>query len=71
MKRDLLRYIKIGSPIDLIYIDSKNQISKRKVKLICIQDELVNVYCYTCKAPRSFRISNILAVSPVQKRKAV
>lgn len=68
MEKELIRYLNYGNSVELIYLDGKNNITKRTVKLISLDDEYVSVYCYTRRSPRTFRIENILAVAPIQKR---
>lgn len=70
MYRELQRYMMFGNPIELIYLDSKNRISKRIVRIISIEGDTVRVYCYTRRAPRTFQLGNILAVGPIRKPRA-
>jgi hypothetical protein len=70
MLHELKRYLAIGNHIELIYLDSKNRISKRIVRIISIEGDTVKVYCYTRRAPRTFQLWNILAVGPIRKPRA-
>lgn len=70
MNRELQRYMMIGNPIELIYLNSKNRISKRVVRIISIEEDTVKVFCYTRRAPCTFQLGNILAVGPLRKSRA-
>jgi hypothetical protein len=63
----LQRYLALGNPVELIYLDSKNRISKRVVRHILIEREMVKVYFYARRAPRTFHLQNILAIGPIIK----
>jgi predicted DNA-binding transcriptional regulator YafY len=65
----LQRYLALGNPVELIYLDSKNIISKRVVRLILIEREMVKVYCYARRALRTFHLQNILAIGPIRKQR--
>lgn len=71
MKHELLRYMSLSMPVELIYIDGRGRITKRKVKIISISENHMQAYCFTRKAPRSFNINNILAAGPIKMRKVV
>ncbi|GAB7389011.1 hypothetical protein BSNK01_28490 [Bacillaceae bacterium] len=68
MLRDLQRYLANGTPVDIIYLDRAGRFSKRRLRLLEIVGNHIRAYCYTRRAPRTFAISNILAVQPVMGR---
>jgi predicted DNA-binding transcriptional regulator YafY len=70
MLRELQRYLAAGNPIELIYLDSRNRITKRVVRLLSIENDVAKAYCYTRRAPRTFQLGNILAVGPIRKPRA-
>lgn len=53
----------IGVILEMIYINRNQIITQRKVKVLSVQDNLVNAYCFLNHAPRTFRRENILAIT--------
>lgn len=62
MKSEVLRYIRIGKPVELIYLDKNKQLTRRHVKLLRIEGNYVQAFCYIKRSPRMFIIDNILAI---------
>ncbi|MFD2616179.1 hypothetical protein [Terrilactibacillus laevilacticus] len=56
-----------GDIIQLIYLDKKNNISQRTIRVIAVSDSYIKAYCYTKKAQRIFKKENILG-SKIIKR---
>lgn len=54
--------------IDLMYLDSKGNISKRLVKLLKIQGDTFHVFCFNRNAKRTFITENVLAFVPVTQK---
>jgi len=73
VRNDLVKYLYRGWLIELIYLSKAGEISQRKVKLLSVEGDLFNVYCFKQKANRSFRIDHVLALVPLlqQERGAV
>lgn len=55
----------VGCIIEIIYLDTHNKITYRRVKVRSIRNGKVTAFCLNRKAPRSFIINNILAIVPV------
>lgn len=71
MKNEILRHIRLGKVVEIMYIDQRKQLTRRLVKLIRIEGEYVQAFCYVKRAPRMFKISNILAIClPIETKKA-
>jgi len=51
--------------VDLIYFSKTGEISKRLVKIINFQGDLIHAYCFKQHAKRTFLIDNVLALTPV------
>jgi len=54
--------------IDMIYMDGKGKISKRRIRIINIHDQKFVAYCYLRNAKRTFQYENILSFVPIIKR---
>lgn len=51
--------------VELMYLDSKGNISKRRVKVLKIQGDTFQAFCFKRNAKRTFIIENVLAFVPV------
>ncbi|GGB58293.1 hypothetical protein F3157_20245 [Virgibacillus dakarensis] len=60
--------IKPGSTLELIYLDSNNQITQRTIKVLRTNNDTVLAFCYTKRQVRTFKRNNILSVGPIRKR---
>ncbi|MFF2754812.1 transcriptional regulator [Psychrobacillus sp. NPDC058041] len=63
---DLLeKYFSRGQIVELMYLSKSGEISKRRVKVIKIQGDSFQAYCFKRNAKRTFLINNLLAIVPV------
>ena len=69
MRISLEKYFSRAQIVEFIYFSKSGEISKRRVKIIKIQGDSFQGYCFTRKAKRTFLIDNILACVPVDRRK--
>lgn len=51
--------------VELMYMDSKGNISQRRVKVLRIQGDTFQVFCFMRNAKRTFIMNNVLACVPV------
>ncbi len=58
----------IGRTADIIYQDKAGKFTKRTIRIERIDGELIRAFCYTARGPRIFRIDNVLAALPTNKR---
>lgn len=65
MRTKLINSMKYSEPLDMIYIANNGVISKRRVKVIQIEEGIFRAYCYLRKSTRTFKIDNVLALVPV------
>lgn len=65
MRIKLINSMKYSEPLDMIYIANNGVISKRRVKVIQIEEGIFQAYCYLRKSTRTFKIDNVLALVPV------
>jgi len=58
--------------VELMYMDSKGNISLRRVKVQRIQGDTFQVFCFKRSAKRTFIMDNVLAFVPIiHKERAV
>lgn len=62
MKKLLLKLQMENSPVDIIYIDNKDRITKRTIFVKKIENDKVIAFCTLRDQNRTFDITNILAV---------
>lgn len=55
------------SSLEMIYLDSKENITQRRIKVLEVKGELFRAYCYTRKQQRIFRFNNVLSVGPIKR----
>lgn len=65
VRSELVKYFKQGWMVELMYLSKTGEVSKRKVKIIKFQGDLIHAYCFKQHAKRTFLIDNVLAVAPV------
>lgn len=68
MKGLFLRSIENKEIISIIYIDSKNQVTQRIVRVISMNDDSTVAICYWRKQVRTFKLENILSTGPIRNR---
>ncbi len=64
----LEKYFGRGQIVELMYLSKSGEISKRRVKIIKLQDNSFQGFCFTRSAKRTFLIDNVLACVPVVQR---
>ncbi|WP_042148913.1 hypothetical protein [Paucisalibacillus sp. EB02] len=68
MKGLFQRSIDNKEKILIFYIDSKNQVTQRYVRVISMDDNSIVAFCYWRKKVRTFKLENILSAEQVKKR---
>ncbi|WP_391116218.1 transcriptional regulator [Psychrobacillus sp. L3] len=69
MKEKLLKAMRYGQLMDVMYLSRSGEVTKRRIKVLKLQGESFQAYCFTRHAKRTFLIENILACIPVMNRK--
>lgn len=54
----------VGRRIEIIYMAADGRLSQRTIHVHGVRNGIVQAFCFTSRAPRRFRIDNILAVLP-------
>nr|WP_235754014.1 transcriptional regulator [Psychrobacillus sp. INOP01] len=69
---NLMKCMKRNQMVELMYMDSKGNISQRRVKVLRIQGDTFQGFCFKRNAKRTFIIENVLAFVPIiHKERAV
>lgn len=68
MRNKLMKSMKYGESVDMMYMSNGGVISKRRVKVVQVDGDTFRAYCYLRKAKRTFRIDNVLALVPVNTK---
>lgn len=65
MRNKLINSVDRGQVLEIMYMDGKGQISKRRVRVFQVGEVSFRAYCYLRKTNRTFTINNVLALVPV------
>lgn len=68
MKGLFLRSLENKEKIVIFYIDQKNNVTQRQIRVVSMNDNLIAAYCFWRKQVRTFNLDNILSAGPVKKR---
>jgi predicted DNA-binding transcriptional regulator YafY len=68
MKECLLKAIRYGQVLDVMYISKHGEVTKRRIKLLKISGESFKAYCFLRNTKRTFLIGNVLALIPVERK---
>lgn len=68
MRKNLVRSMRYGQIVDVMYVSKCGQITKRRLKVLKLQGELFQAFCFLRQTKRTFIISNVLALIPVEHR---
>lgn len=67
MKGLFTRSMENKEKIIIFYMDNKNNVTQRYVRVLKIYDDRLLVYCYYRKKVRTLKLDNILSCGPVRK----
>jgi len=68
MKEQLIKAMEYHQVVELMYMSKSGEITKRRVKVLKIESDKFQAYCFLKRAKRTFIIENVLAVLPVIRR---
>lgn len=71
VRNKLTKSMRYNEPVDMIYMSSGGVVSKRRIKVLCINEETFQAYCHLRMAKRTFRIDNVLALVPVYEKESM
>ncbi|MBC5637843.1 hypothetical protein H8S33_13610 [Ornithinibacillus sp. BX22] len=65
MKRLFLRSMENKEKIIIFYIDRHNNVSKRFIRVLSMNQDYMLAYCYWRKKIRTFKLDNILSTGAI------
>ncbi|GGA30888.1 transcriptional regulator [Psychrobacillus lasiicapitis] len=65
MRINILKVMEHNQIVEMIYMKENGEISKRKVKVLSVDDDTFKAYCFLRNTKRIFKIDNVLAFVPV------
>ncbi|WP_342505852.1 transcriptional regulator [Sporosarcina sp. FSL K6-2383] len=68
MRANLLKSVERNQVLDMMYVDGKGKVSKRRIKVLMVGDKSFRAYCHLRSTRRTFTIDNVLALVPVVHR---
>lgn len=70
MKLSILKAMEFGQIVDVMYMAKNGEVTKRRLKIIKMQGESFQAYCFLRKTKRTFLIDNVLALIPVRAKES-
>ena len=71
MREKLIKSMKYGESVDMMYMSNGGVISKRRIEVLYVNEDNFQAYCYLRKAKRTFLIDNVLALVPVYQKESL
>lgn len=71
MRNQLVKSMRYGESLDMMYMSDSGVISKRRIKVLLINEGTFQAYCYLRKSKRTFKVDNILALVPVIEKESM
>ena len=68
MRLNILKAMQYNQIVEMIYMKENGEISKRRVKVLSVDDNTFKAYCFLRYTKRTFKIENVLAFVPVINR---
>jgi predicted DNA-binding transcriptional regulator YafY len=65
---NILKSMQHSQIAEMIYLNNKGEISKRRVKVLSVSTDSFQAYCFLRGTKRTFKIENVLAFVPVVNR---
>ena len=61
MRINILKSMQYNQIVEMIYMKENGEISKRRVKVLCVEGNTFKAYCFLRNTKRIFKIDNVLA----------
>jgi hypothetical protein len=68
VKGSLLKAMRYGHIVDVLYISKFGEVTKRRIKLLKLSGESFQAYCFLRKTKHTLLIDNVLALIPVERK---
>jgi len=59
-----------GQIVEVMYISNSGEITKRRIKVLKLQGDSFQAYCFLRKTKRTFKVNNVLALIPVERKES-
>ena len=70
MKESLSKSMHYGQIVEVMYISNSGEITKRRIKVLKLQGDSFQAYCFLRKTKRTFKVNNVLALIPVERKES-
>ncbi|WP_017378936.1 hypothetical protein [Paenisporosarcina sp. TG-14] len=67
MKNSIMKAMQNGQIVNMMYMAKDRQISERNIKVIKVDGESFQAYCFLRNTKRTFKIDSVLALIPLIK----
>ena len=71
MRNQLVKSLRYNESLDMMYMANDGAISKRRVKVLRVNEDSFQAYCFLRRSKRTFRIDNVLALVPVIQKESM
>ncbi|MFX3672854.1 MAG: transcriptional regulator [Paenisporosarcina sp.] len=68
MKESLLKSVRYGQIVDVMYMAKSGEVTKRRIKVLKLYGESFQAYCFLRNKKRTFKVDNVLALIPVMAK---
>lgn len=68
MKESLLKAMRYGQIVDVMYISKRGEVTKRPIKVLKLNGESFQAYCFLRNTKRTFLIDSVLALIPIERK---
>lgn len=68
MRIKILKAMQYNQIVEMIYMKKNGEISKRRVRVLSVDDNTFKAKCFLRNTKRTFKIENVLAFVPVINR---
>jgi len=70
VKESLSKSMHYGQIVEVMYISNSGEITKRRIKVLKLQGDSFQAYCFLRKTKRTFKVNNVLALIPVERKES-
>ncbi|MFC6038449.1 transcriptional regulator [Paenisporosarcina macmurdoensis] len=68
MKGSLLRSMRYGQIVDVMYTSKPGEVTKRRIKVLKLNGDSFQAYCFLRNTKRTFLIDSVMALIPVERK---
>jgi predicted DNA-binding transcriptional regulator YafY len=70
VRKQLIKSMRYGEELDMMYMAKDGKASKRRIKIIQVGEESFRAYCFLRQSRRTFKIDNVLALVPIVQKES-